>query len=188
MSTKQSANFRNISLANFIGLIFVVVFGIPLLSFLKPTVKIACSCLPRNEAKAYIGFINKGQQAYYFEKGKLSDNIPDLGIGIKLETSNYSYKIKRINSLTVIATATTKHKNSPYYYKPIHLRFFGTRLRLPFSQRIPLGKSYLKSYSGIVYIKDGTPQSMICETDEPSLTAPDNFQSFDQCPLGSSAL
>ncbi len=185
MSTKQSTNFGNISLVNFIALIFVVVaFSIIVLpSFLKPTVKTRCS---RNEAKQYIASINKGEQAYYFEKGEFSDNIPDLGLGIKLETSNYSYKIKEINSLRVIATANNKNQNSPYNYEPIYLPFL--RIRLPFSQPIPLGKSYLKSYSGIVYIKDGTPQSMICQTDEPSLTAPDNFQSFNQCPLGSSSI
>ncbi len=180
MSTKQSANFRNISLINLIWLIFVVVFSIVLPSLLNP---IYPSRFP--EAKQYISSINKGQQAYYAENGEFSDNIPDLGIGIKLETANYSYKIKEINSLRVITTATTKN-NLPYYYEPIRLPFF--RTRLPFSRRIRLSENYLKSYSGIVYIKDDFTQTMICETDEPSLTAPDNFQSFDQCPLGSSAL
>ncbi|WP_094677128.1 type IV pilin-like G/H family protein [Hydrocoleum sp. CS-953] len=179
MSTKQSANFRNISLANFIGLIFVVVvFSIVLPSFFNPSYPLS----KRSEAKQYISSINKGQQAYYAENGEFNDNISDLGLGIKLETVNYSYKIKEINSMRVLVTATAKKRS--FYYEPMRLPFFG--IRLPFYRRIRLSENYLKSYSGIVYIKDGTSSSMICETDEPSLTAPDNFQSFDQCPLGSS--
>ena len=46
----------------------------------------------------------------------------------------------------------------------------------------------LKSYSGIVYVDDGTTKSMICETDEPSSTAPDDFEYVDECPSGSSKL
>ncbi|MGK7920990.1 MAG: type IV pilin-like G/H family protein [Trichodesmium sp.] len=46
----------------------------------------------------------------------------------------------------------------------------------------------LKSYSAIVYVDDGTTTSMICETDEPSSTAPDDFEYFDECPSGSSKL
>ncbi|MGD1809594.1 type IV pilin-like G/H family protein [Dapis sp. BLCC M126] len=180
MSIKQSPNFRNISLVDFIGLIFLVVFSMAILPWFSQPLKSP----PKSEAKQYVALINKGQQFYYSKNGEFSDNIPDLGLGIKLETSNYSYKIKELNSLRVIVTATTKNKDSFYYYKPIRLPFFG--IGLPFSQRIPLPSS--KSYSGIVYIKDGTPQSMICKTDEPSLIAPDNFQSFDQCPNGSSAL
>ncbi|MGD1712118.1 type IV pilin-like G/H family protein [Hydrocoleum sp. CS-953] len=187
MSTKQSANFRTISLVDFITLfVFALVFIMALPSFLNQA-----QVYKQNEGKQYISSINKGQQAYYAENGEFSDNISDLGLGIKLETSNYSYKTKRVNSLRVITTATTKN-NLPYYYEPIRLPFF--RTRLPFSRRIRISEDALKSYSGIVYIvyiKDGTSRtsrSMICATDEPSLTAPDNFQSFDQCPLGSSAL
>ena len=182
MSTKQSTNFRNISLVDLIALIFLVVFSMAILpSFLRQPLKPS----PRSEAKQYIASINKGQQAYYFENGEFSNNIPDLGLGIELQTTNYSYKIKRINSMRVIATATNKH-NLPYYYQPRHLPFFGKRL--PFYRRIHLPESYLRSYSGIVYIKDGTTKTMICETDEPSLTATDNFQSFNQCPNGSSSI
>ncbi|WP_094678489.1 type IV pilin-like G/H family protein [Hydrocoleum sp. CS-953] len=181
MSTKQSANFRNISLVDLIPLIFgVVVFSIVLPSFLNQA-----HVNKQSEAKQYISSINKGQQAYYAKNGEFSDNIPDLGLGASSETANYSYKIKRVNSMTVIITGTNKNKKS-YYHKPINLPFFGTRL--PFSQRIRLPENALKSYSGIVYIKDGTTQTMICKTDKPSLIAPDNFQSFDQCPLGSSEL
>jgi len=182
MSTKQSANFRDISLVDFIALIFLVVFSMAILpSFLQQPIKPSL----RTEARQYIYVINKGQQAYYFENGEFSNNIPDLGLGIELETRNYSYKIKEINSKKAIATATNKH-NLPYYYQRRYLPFLGKRL--PFYRRIHLSKIDLKSYSGIVYIEDNTTQTMICETDQPSLTAPDNFQSFDQCPLGSSAL
>ena len=60
MSTKQSTNFRNISLVDFIGLIFVVV-GFSIASFSQPL-----NSPQQNEAKQYIASINKGQQYYYF--------------------------------------------------------------------------------------------------------------------------
>ncbi len=181
MSTKQSANFKNISVVDFIGLIFLVILSMAILpSFLQPL-----KLPPKSEAIQYISVINKGQQAYYSENGEFSNNISDLGLGIELETTNHSYKIKEINSIRVIATATNK-QNLPYYYKRRHVPFFGKRL--PFYRRIHLPEIHLKSYSGIVYIKDSNTQAMICETDGPSSTAPDNFQSFNQCPNGSSAL
>ncbi|NET45602.1 type IV pilin-like G/H family protein [Okeania sp. SIO2B3] len=136
----------------FIGLIFVLsVIALP--SFLNQAIK-----AKQSEARVYISAINKGQQAYYAQNGEFSDNISDLGLGIKSETVNYSYDISRINSGPyVISTANAKDEQ-------------------------------LKSYSGIVYLKDSRTQTMICETDKPSSTAPDDFESVDRCPSGSSKL
>ncbi|MBC6436463.1 pesticin, partial [Nostoc sp. HG1] len=44
----------------------------------------------QSEAKTYIGSLNKGQQAYYTEKGAFGV-LADLGVGIKSETVNYKY-------------------------------------------------------------------------------------------------
>ena len=144
-------------LVSLIGFIFVLNF-ITLPSFQNEANKAR-----QSEAKQYIASINKGQQAYYVERSEFSDNIPSLGLGIKLETENYSYNISKIDSSShAIFTATAKDKR-------------------------------LKSYSGIVYLVDvgngeKTSQRMICETDEPSSRAPDDFESFDKCPSGSSKL
>ncbi|NES73942.1 MAG: hypothetical protein F6K24_56540, partial [Okeania sp. SIO2D1] len=136
----------------FIGLIFVLsVIALP--SFLNQAIK-----AKQSEARMYISAINKGQQAYYAENGEFSDNISDLGLGIQLETANYSYDISRINSGPyVISTANAKD-------------------------------GQLKSYSGIVYLKDSRTQAMICATDKPSSTALDDFESVDRCLSGSSKL
>ena len=113
----------------------------------------------QSEAKAYLGSINKGQQGYFAEYGNFSDNIDSLGIGILQETTNYSYKIKVVNDRFVVSTANAKDKR-------------------------------LRSYSGIVNVynvgNSKTTRTMLCETDQPSLIAPDDFQNVEQCPYGSS--
>ncbi len=112
----------------------------------------------QSEARAYLSSINKVQQAYYVENGEFSDNILDLGLGLNSETANYSYDISIINSSPYVISTATAKDEQ------------------------------LKSYSGIVYLKDSRTQTMICETDKPSSTAPDDFESFDRCPSGSSKL
>ena len=140
-------------LASFIGLIFLLSILIVLPSFLPQANK-----AKQSEAKQYIASMNKGQQAYYVEMAEFSNNISDLGLGIKSETENYSYNISKVNySRYVISTATAKNEQ-------------------------------LKSYSSIVYLDDNTTTSMICETDEPSLTAPADFEYVYVCPSGSSRL
>ncbi len=45
----------------------------------------------QSEAKLYIGSIDKAQQAYYTEKTSFATQVVDLGVGIKTQTSNYTY-------------------------------------------------------------------------------------------------
>lgn len=47
----------------------------------------------QSEAKQYIGSMNRAQQTKYAEQGYFSTTTEDLGIGIKTQTSNYSYRI-----------------------------------------------------------------------------------------------
>ena len=102
--------------------------------------------------------MNKGQQDYYAEMAEFSNKISDLGLEIKSETENYSYNISKVNYSRYVISTATA-KNEQ-----------------------------LKSYSGIVYLDDNTTTSMICETDEPSLTAPADFEYVYVCPSGSSRL
>ena len=142
-------------LATFIGLIFLL--GL-LTAIVLPSFLLQANKAKQSEAKHYIASMNKGQQDYYAEMAEFSNNISDLGLGIKSETENYSYNISKVNySRYVISTATAKNEQ-------------------------------LKSYSGIVYLDDNTTTSMICETDEPSLTAPTDFEDVYVCPSGSSRL
>ncbi|PZO35507.1 MAG: hypothetical protein DCF19_23700 [Pseudanabaena frigida] len=86
----------------------------------------------QSEAKAYIGSMNRSQQAYFLERVGWSNNIKDLGIDIKPENENYRYSIK-INS----AIATLKTKPYP-----------GIAINLAIAKQPDL-----KSYVGIVYLQ-----------------------------------
>jgi hypothetical protein len=46
-----------------------------------------------SQAKQYIGSINRGQQAYFLEKGHFSDDIAKLGLGIKEQADDHNYTI-----------------------------------------------------------------------------------------------
>lgn len=43
------------------------------------------------EGKQYVSSINKGQQAYFAEKGSFANSVEALGLGLKSETTNYKY-------------------------------------------------------------------------------------------------
>jgi hypothetical protein len=45
------------------------------------------------EVTQFLGSMNKGQQAYYIENNSFSNSINNLGLGIKTDTNNYSYRI-----------------------------------------------------------------------------------------------
>ena len=161
MSTTEYGGFWNINsvgLVSFIGLLFVAVYIRILLSATNQAIKVKQSEEKQSKAKQYIALMNKGQQAYYAEWEEFSGNISDLGLGISLETKSYSYDIRKISSNHYVISTATAKDKQ------------------------------LKSYSGIAYFDDGITKSMICETDEPSLTAPDDFEHFYRCPSGSSEL
>jgi len=48
----------------------------------------------QSEGKQYISSMNKGQQAYYAEKGNLATSVDALKIGRKTETINYKYSLR----------------------------------------------------------------------------------------------
>jgi type II secretory pathway pseudopilin PulG len=45
----------------------------------------------QSEAKQYLSSMNKGQQAYFAEKGAFSNSLTALALGIKTQTTNYNY-------------------------------------------------------------------------------------------------
>ncbi|HAX74741.1 MAG TPA: Clp protease [Cyanobacteria bacterium UBA11372] len=98
------------------------------------------------EAKQYVSAMNKGQQAFYTEKGKFSSNLAELGIGIATETTYYTYKTQAVGAgekAYAINTATPKQDG-------------------------------LKSYTGGVMLnaKVDSTISLICQSPEPSKTPP----------------
>ena len=145
-------------LANLIKL-YGLIFLLGLLTaIVLPSFLLQANKAKQSEAKQYIASMNKGQQDYYAEMAEFSNKISDLGLEIKSETENYSYNISKVNYSRYVISTATA-KNEQ-----------------------------LKSYSGIVYLDDNTTTSMICETEEPSLTAPTDFEDVYVCPSGSSRL
>ncbi|MDJ0515324.1 MAG: type IV pilin-like G/H family protein [Trichodesmium sp. MO_231.B1] len=158
----------------FIGLIFVLnIIAFPGLLNMVNKAK-------QSYARSYISSINKGQQAYYQENSKFSDNINDLGLGIKSETTNYSYDISRINSSSyIISTATAKYHQLKSYFGIVYLQ--DSRTQTMICETDKPSSDILLNY--LIYI-----QNMIYETDKPSSTALDDFEFVDRCPSGSSKL
>ncbi|MEB3274960.1 MAG: type IV pilin-like G/H family protein [Prochlorothrix sp.] len=62
-----------------------------------------------SEGKQYVGSMNRGQQAYYLERSRFTDDIGTLGLGIQSETTNYIYEIEILSDDQVISTATPKN-------------------------------------------------------------------------------
>ncbi|BAZ32895.1 general secretion pathway protein H [Cylindrospermum sp. NIES-4074] len=116
------------------------------------------------EAKNYIGTMNRAQQAYFLENGKFASTISELQLGIKSETTNYSYSVNVINPKRSVRL-TAKAKNSG-----------------------------IKSYTGAVFVqnaKESFTIAGVCETNAPSQTPPSMPQfvkGIIRCPAGSQSL
>jgi hypothetical protein len=120
-----------------------------------------------SEAKQYTNSMNRGQQAFYAENGKLATKIDELGLDIKSETENYRYQIvPQSGSIpSVMMTAQAK-------------------------------KPELKSYTGAVFVvkinNEDTTVTVLCGTDQPATTppmmptAPKMGGEEIKCPAGSS--
>ena len=97
----------------------------------------------QSEAKQYVGSMNRAQQAYFVEKGILSNSVNALGLGIKTQTTNYNY-------------STVATKNAAFSYA------------LPLSER-----KNLTSYLGAVFLVPVSPAaknkkttvSILCQAD-----------------------
>ncbi|MFN4834603.1 MAG: type IV pilin-like G/H family protein [Pseudanabaena sp.] len=71
-------------------LVVIIIIGIlaaiALPSFLNQAAKAR-----QSEAKTYVGSANRAQQAYYLEKQRFADSLPNLAIGVAGTTENYDY-------------------------------------------------------------------------------------------------
>lgn len=119
------------------------------------------------EGKLNMAAMSRAQQAYQLEVDKFASKIEDLGVGIKPETDNYSYRIVPQGNQTQRVMMTARSK-----------------------------RPELRSYTGAVFVVKSETNDMItiagtCETDKPSSTPPampaTPKQSTDeiQCPVGS---
>jgi hypothetical protein len=58
--------------------------------------------------------MNRAQQAFYLEKVKFATSVDELGIGIKTETENYSYRTVPSNRFTIQIGASKKSELKSY--------------------------------------------------------------------------
>jgi type IV pilus assembly protein PilA len=73
-------------------LVVIIIIGI-LSAIALPAFLNQANKAKQSEAKQYVSSINKGQQAYYAENTKFGTDVAILGLGLKTQTSNYTYQI-----------------------------------------------------------------------------------------------
>ncbi|HIK54032.1 MAG TPA: prepilin-type N-terminal cleavage/methylation domain-containing protein [Synechococcales cyanobacterium M55_K2018_004] len=71
-------------------LVVVIIMGV-LGAIATPTFLNQAAKARQAEAQTYVSAINRGQQMYYLEQGKFSNNLESLGLGIPERTEDYSY-------------------------------------------------------------------------------------------------
>jgi len=117
-------------------LVVIIIIGI-LSAIALPAFLNQANKAKQSEAKQYIASINKGQQAYYAENGKFTTVIPDLGLGLKTQTTNYTYDV---------ASTAADQANS---------------------NAVPTNTTSLRAYGGVVVLVQSgeakTTQTSICE-------------------------
>jgi type IV pilus assembly protein PilA len=71
-------------------LVVIIIIGI-LSAIALPSFLSQANKAKQSEAKQYVSSLNKGQQAIYTEASRFSSSIDELGVGIKTQTTNYTY-------------------------------------------------------------------------------------------------
>jgi len=74
-------------------LVVIIIIGI-LSAIALPSFLNQANKAKESESKQYIGSMNRTQQAYFLEKTSFSNDIPSLGLGIKTDSTNYTYTIQ----------------------------------------------------------------------------------------------
>ncbi|MEE3717443.1 type IV pilin-like G/H family protein [Tumidithrix elongata RA019] len=103
-------------------------------------------------ARAYVGALNKGQQAYFTENRKFGSNIDVLGVGLKTDAEDYIFS-------TRVATVKSAKEQSALNYGISK-------------------KADYRSYVGAVFLSqvtassDVTTLAILCEANAPGDTKP----------------
>ena len=111
---------------------------------------------PQVEAPNTIGALNRAQQAYNLEVGRFA-TIEKLGVGIKTETSNYSYHI--------LPNGPVQTSNDPKELAPSFEAVINTA-----QPKIP----NIRGYIGVVWtiqdkeLKQSTTRAILCGEAQPS--------------------
>jgi len=146
-------------------LISIIIVGI-LAAITLPSLMFCGGKAKQSEAKQTLGAVNRAEEAYFLAKGKFTDSMKALELGLPSETPNYHYQmLKSANAKSVVVIAQAKD-------------------------------SALKSYTAAAFaIESGSKKanivSGICETERPSATLPATplppikGSKIIQCPQGS---
>lgn len=78
-------------------LVVIIIIGI-LSAIALPSFLSQANKAKQAEAKQNVGTMNRAQQAYYLEKNTFGTALADLGLGIKSQTTNYTFSISSITS------------------------------------------------------------------------------------------
>ena len=73
-------------------LVVIIIIGI-LSAIALPSFLNQANKAKESESKQYVGSMNRTQQAYFLEKNTFASDISLLGLGIKTQSTNYSYTI-----------------------------------------------------------------------------------------------
>ncbi|MCY7384937.1 MAG: type IV pilin-like G/H family protein [Microcoleus sp. CAN_BIN18] len=73
-------------------LVVIIIIGI-LSAIALPSFLSQANKAKQTEAKQYISSINKGVQAYFLENTKFTTDVAALGLGLKTQTTNYTYLV-----------------------------------------------------------------------------------------------
>jgi len=98
-------------------LVVIIIIGI-LAAIALPSFLNQANKARQSEAQTYVGSMNRGQQAFYLEKGDFATDIPTLGIGVPTQTDYYKYNTNKGSATQATATAT-KQKGSVKEYSGI---------------------------------------------------------------------
>ena len=127
----------------------------------------------QGEAKAYVGAMNRAQQAYHLEMQVFTSDFDRLGLGLTADTKNYRYHTFMLSKTAVQNNGVSKAKQKENF--GVFKKFFQDYLGL--GNYVELS---LNSYTGLVrVVEDENGEkitlSILCESMEPTSDIPPAF-------------